>query len=130
MILLDELSALVHTVLIGEIVEQIGSLRARGLGFLTIETIEHDLGSLARQVPRMLVMDRGCVIAESERRAMLNEAAVRTAEFRHGDGMGLHEIASLARGYPSAASSSYWKRARSSSLLEQTARARRPSPGP
>ncbi len=76
LVLLDEPFANVHAVLVGEIIERIAALHARGIGFLIIE---HDLGSLARLVPRMLVMDRGRVIAEGEPRAVLNDPAVRAA---------------------------------------------------
>lgn len=76
LVLLDEPFAGVNAVLVGEIIERIAALHARGIGFLIIE---HDLGSLARLVPRLLVMDRGRVIAEGEPRAVLNDRAVRAA---------------------------------------------------
>lgn len=76
LVLLDEPFAGVNAVLVGEIIERIAALHARGIGFLIIE---HDLGSLARLVPRLLVMDRGRVIAEGEPRAVLNDRATRAA---------------------------------------------------
>lgn len=75
-VLLDEPFAGVNAVLIGEIVERIAALHARGIGFLIIE---HDLGSLARLVPRLIVMDRGRVIAEGVPSAVLKDTTVREA---------------------------------------------------
>lgn len=76
LILLDEPFAGVNPVLVGQIMERIAALNARGIGFLVIE---HDLGALSRLVPRMLVMDRGRVLAEGAPDAVLAEPAVREA---------------------------------------------------
>ena len=76
LILLDEPFAGVNPVLIGEIMERIRELNARGIGFLIIE---HDLESLTRLVPRLAVMDRGRIIAEGEPDAVLNDTSVREA---------------------------------------------------
>ncbi|MCS6853233.1 MAG: ABC transporter ATP-binding protein [Elioraea sp.] len=76
LILLDEPFAGVNAVLAAEIAARIAELNASGTGFLIIE---HDLGSLARLVPRLLVMDRGRIIAEGEPRAVLADPLVRDA---------------------------------------------------
>lgn len=76
LILLDEPFAGVNPVLIGQIAERITALNARGIGFLIIE---HDLDALSRLVPRLLVMDRGRVLAEGTPAQVLADPAVREA---------------------------------------------------
>lgn len=76
LILLDEPFAGVNPVLIEEIMERIAALNARGIGFLVIE---HDLGALSRLVPRLVVMDRGRVLATGAPDAVLADPAVREA---------------------------------------------------
>ncbi len=76
LILLDEPFAGVNPVLVAEIATRITELNARGIGFLVIE---HDLEALSRLVPRLLVMDRGRVLAEGTPDAVLSDAAVREA---------------------------------------------------
>ncbi len=76
LILLDEPFAGVNPVLVEQIMERIGVLNARGIGFLVIE---HDLGALSRLVPRLVVMDRGRVLAAGAPQEVLADAAVREA---------------------------------------------------
>lgn len=76
LILLDEPFAGVNPVLIEEIMERIRALNARGIGFLVIE---HDLPALSRLVPRLLVMDRGRVLAAGAPAEVLRDPAVREA---------------------------------------------------
>jgi branched-chain amino acid transport system ATP-binding protein len=76
LIMLDEPFAGVNAVLIEEIAARITELNARGIGFLIIE---HMLEALSRLVPRLLVMDRGRVLAEGAPAAVLADARVREA---------------------------------------------------
>lgn len=76
LILLDEPFAGVNRVLIGEIMERIAELNARGIGFVVIE---HDLEALTRLVPQLAVMDRGRVIAQGAPAAVLADPLVREA---------------------------------------------------
>jgi branched-chain amino acid transport system ATP-binding protein len=76
LILLDEPFAGVNPVLVGQIMERIAALNARGIGFLVIE---HDLGALSRLVPRLVAMDRGRVLAAGAPDAVLADPAVREA---------------------------------------------------
>ncbi len=76
LILLDEPFAGVNPVLIEEIMERIRDLNGRGIGFLIIE---HDLDALSRLVPRLVVMDRGRVLATGTPQAVLADTAVREA---------------------------------------------------
>ncbi|WP_137126094.1 ABC transporter ATP-binding protein [Roseomonas sp. HF4] len=76
LILLDEPFAGVNPVLVAELGERIAALNARGIGFLVIE---HDLAALSRLVPRVLVMDRGRVLAEGPPGEVLRDPAVREA---------------------------------------------------
>ncbi len=75
-ILLDEPFAGVNPVLIDEISERIASANARGIGFLIVE---HNLSSLARLVDRMLVMDRGRLIADGRPDEVLDNKMVQEA---------------------------------------------------
>jgi branched-chain amino acid transport system ATP-binding protein len=76
LILLDEPFAGVNPVLVEELGERIAALNARGIGFLVIE---HDLEALSRLVPRLLVMDRGRVLAAGAPAEVLRDPAVREA---------------------------------------------------
>jgi branched-chain amino acid transport system ATP-binding protein len=76
LILLDEPFAGVNPVLVEQLGERIAALNARGIGFLVIE---HDLEALSRLVPRLLVMDRGRVLAAGAPAEVLQDAAVREA---------------------------------------------------
>ncbi len=76
LILLDEPFAGVNPVLIEQIMERISALNGRGIGFLVIE---HDLEALSRLVPRLVVMDRGRVLAAGAPAEVLRDAAVREA---------------------------------------------------
>ncbi len=60
-VLLDEPYAGVNPVLIEEIADRLRSLAARGTGFLVVE---HNLPALSRLADRLLVMDRGRLIAD------------------------------------------------------------------
>ncbi len=76
LILLDEPFAGVNPVLVNLIMERIAALNARGIGFLVIE---HDLASLSRLVPRLVVMDRGRVLAAGTPTEVLRDPLVREA---------------------------------------------------
>lgn len=76
LILLDEPFAGVNPVLIEQIMERIAALNGRGIGFLVIE---HDLDALSRLVPRLVVMDRGRVLATGTPKEVLRDTAVREA---------------------------------------------------
>ena len=76
LILLDEPFAGVNPVLVEQLMERIAALNARGIGFLVIE---HDLDALSRLVPRLVVMDRGRVLANGTPDAVLADPAVREA---------------------------------------------------
>lgn len=76
LILLDEPFAGVNPVLVEALGERIAALNARGIGFLVIE---HDLEALSRLVPRLLVMDRGRVLAAGAPAEVLADPAVREA---------------------------------------------------
>ncbi len=75
-ILLDEPFAGVNPVLIDEISERIADANARGVGFLIVE---HNLSSLARLVQRMLVMDRGRLLADGRPDEVLEDKVVQEA---------------------------------------------------
>jgi branched-chain amino acid transport system ATP-binding protein len=75
-ILLDEPFAGVNPVLIDQISERIAAANARGIGFLIVE---HNLSSLARLVGRMLVMDRGRLIADGAPDEVLDNPMVQEA---------------------------------------------------
>lgn len=76
LMLLDEPFAGVNPVLIGEIIDRIRDLNARGMGFLIIE---HDLGALARLVATLHVMSEGRLIASGAPREVLSRGEVRDA---------------------------------------------------
>jgi branched-chain amino acid transport system ATP-binding protein len=75
-ILLDEPFAGVNPVLIEDLSERIREAGARGIGFLIVE---HNLSSLARLVERLLVMDRGRLIAEGRPADVLDDPTVQEA---------------------------------------------------
>jgi len=76
LILLDEPFAGVNPVLVAQIAERVTALNARGIGFLVIE---HDLDALSRLVPRLVVMDRGRVLAVGTPDDVLADPGVREA---------------------------------------------------
>jgi branched-chain amino acid transport system ATP-binding protein len=75
-ILLDEPYAGVNPVLIEQISARIRVLSARGMGFLIVE---HNLPALARLAGRLLVMDRGRLIASGTPAEVLANPAVQDA---------------------------------------------------
>jgi branched-chain amino acid transport system ATP-binding protein len=76
LVLLDEPFAGVNPVLIEVIADRIRDLNAGGIGFIIIE---HDLAALTRLVPRLVVMDRGRIIANGAPDAVLKDEKVREA---------------------------------------------------
>jgi len=75
-LLLDEPFAGVNAVLIEEIADRIRTLAAQGTGFLIVE---HNLPALARLASRLLVMDRGRLIASGTPPEVLADRAVMDA---------------------------------------------------
>jgi branched-chain amino acid transport system ATP-binding protein len=75
-ILLDEPYAGINPVLIEEIERRIRILSERGTGFLIVE---HNLPALARLASRLLVMDRGRLIADDTPGAVLANRIVQDA---------------------------------------------------
>jgi branched-chain amino acid transport system ATP-binding protein len=75
-ILLDEPYAGVNPVLIEQISLRIRSLAQRGTGFLIVE---HNLPALSRLADRLLVMDRGRLIASGAPEAVLANPVVQDA---------------------------------------------------
>ncbi|WP_347485157.1 ABC transporter ATP-binding protein [Vandammella animalimorsus] len=75
-ILLDEPFAGVNPVLIGEICERVLQLRANGIAFIVIE---HHLQALKSLSDRMLVMDRGRILAEGLPQQVLDDPRVQEA---------------------------------------------------
>jgi len=75
-VLLDEPYAGVNPVVIEEISARIRVLAQRGTGFLIVE---HNLPALSRLADRMLVMDRGRLIASGSPDAVLADHAVQDA---------------------------------------------------
>ncbi len=75
-VLLDEPYAGVNPVLIEEISARIRVLAQRGTGFLIVE---HNLPALSRLADRMLVMDRGRLIASGTPDVVLADHAVQDA---------------------------------------------------
>lgn len=74
--LLDEPFAGVNPVLIEEISGRIRTLQAEGMGFLVVE---HNLPALSRLAGRMLVMDRGRLIASGTPEKVLADPVVQDA---------------------------------------------------
>jgi branched-chain amino acid transport system ATP-binding protein len=75
-ILLDEPFAGVNPVLIEQIAARIRTLAARGTGFLIVE---HNLPALAPLVSRLIVMDRGHLIASGAPAEVLADPVVQQA---------------------------------------------------
>jgi branched-chain amino acid transport system ATP-binding protein len=75
-ILLDEPFAGVNAVLIEQIADRIRTLAAGGTGFLIVE---HNLPALATLASRLLVMDRGRLIAAGTPTEVFADEAVRSA---------------------------------------------------
>jgi branched-chain amino acid transport system ATP-binding protein len=74
--LLDEPYAGVNPVLIEQISERLRELHQRGLGLVIVE---HNLHMLAQLAQRLVVLERGRLLAEGEPGAVLADAAVRAA---------------------------------------------------
>lgn len=75
-ILLDEPFAGVNPVLIDEICERVRELHARGIAFIVIE---HHLQALKTLSQRMIVMDRGSILAEGDPHTVLDDPRVQEA---------------------------------------------------
>ena len=75
-ILLDEPFAGGNPVLIDEICQHVHTLNARGIAFIVIE---HHLQALKSLTKRLIVMDRGTVLAEGDPQAVLNDPRVQLA---------------------------------------------------
>ena len=75
-ILLDEPFAGVNPVLIEEICDRVRALNARGIAFIVIE---HHLQALKSLSNRMIVMDRGRILAEGDPHRVLDDPRVQEA---------------------------------------------------
>ena len=75
-ILLDEPFAGVNAVLIGQLLEVLRAIHARGIALVVIE---HHLQALKALVSRLVVMDQGRVIADGEPAAVLDDERVQAA---------------------------------------------------
>lgn len=75
-ILLDEPFAGVNPVLIEEICDRVRELQARGIAFIVIE---HHLQALKALSHRMIVMDRGRILAEGDPHTVLDDPRVQEA---------------------------------------------------
>jgi len=75
-ILLDEPFAGVNPVLIEEICGYVRELNARGIAFIVIE---HHLQALKSLAARMIVMDRGRLLAEGTPQSVLDDPRVQQA---------------------------------------------------
>ncbi|MGE0749960.1 MAG: ABC transporter ATP-binding protein [Variibacter sp.] len=75
-VLLDEPFAGVNPVLVEQISQRIREANARGIGFLIVE---HDLSALSRLASRLLVMDRGRLIADGAPDHVLEDRMVQEA---------------------------------------------------
>ncbi len=75
-ILLDEPFAGVNPVLIEEICDRVQQLNAQGIAFIVIE---HHLQALKALSNRMIVMDRGRILAEGDPQAVLDDPRVQEA---------------------------------------------------
>jgi branched-chain amino acid transport system ATP-binding protein len=75
-VLLDEPFAGVNPVLVEQISQRIREAKARGIGFLIVE---HDLSALSRLASRLLVMDRGRLIADGAPDHVLEDRMVQEA---------------------------------------------------
>ncbi len=75
-ILLDEPFAGVNPVLIDEICSHVLALNARGIAFIVIE---HHLQALKALASRLIVMDRGIVLAQGDPHKVLDDPQVQEA---------------------------------------------------
>jgi branched-chain amino acid transport system ATP-binding protein len=75
-ILLDEPFAGVNPVLIDEICSHVLTLNGRGIAFIVIE---HHLQALKALASRLIVMDRGIVLAQGDPHAVLDDPRVQEA---------------------------------------------------
>lgn len=75
-LLLDEPFAGVNPVLIAKLSDLLLDLSARKIGLLIVE---HNIGALSRIVPRLLVMDRGRLLADGNPETVLADSRVREA---------------------------------------------------
>lgn len=75
-ILLDEPFAGVNPVLIEEICQHVLTLNSQGIAFIVIE---HHLQALKSLTKRLIVMDRGIVLAEGEPQSVLDDPRVQEA---------------------------------------------------
>jgi len=75
-ILLDEPFAGVNPVLIEEICHHVHTLNAQGIAFIVIE---HHLQALKSLTNRLIVMDRGAILAEGDPQAVLDDPRVQQA---------------------------------------------------
>lgn len=75
-ILLDEPFAGVNPVLIEEICQHVHTLNAQGIAFIVIE---HHLQALKSLTNRLIVMDRGAILAEGQPQSVLNDPRVQQA---------------------------------------------------
>jgi len=75
-ILLDEPFAGVNPVLIEEICQHVHTLNAQGIAFIVIE---HHLQALKSLAKRLIVMDRGTVLAEGDPQSVLDDPRVQQA---------------------------------------------------
>ena len=75
-VLLDEPYAGVNPVLIEQISDRIHELHEQGIGFVIVE---HNLHMLAKLAASLVVLDRGCLLAQGEPAAVMKEERVRNA---------------------------------------------------
>lgn len=75
-ILLDEPFAGVNPVLIDQLSEHIVTLNQQGIAFILIE---HHLQALKRLAKRLIVMDRGSILAQGDPQSVLDNAQVQVA---------------------------------------------------
>jgi len=75
-ILLDEPFAGVNPVLIDELCARVRELHAQGISFIVIE---HHLQALQALAGRMIVMDRGAILAEGDPREVMKDPRVQEA---------------------------------------------------
>ncbi|MFM8546053.1 MAG: ABC transporter ATP-binding protein, partial [Betaproteobacteria bacterium] len=81
LVLLDEVMAGLNQAEVGRAIELLQSLHAEGYTFIIIE---HNLKVVRAFSERVIVLDRGCLIAEGTAEAILNSPAVIQAYL--GDG--------------------------------------------
>ena len=75
-ILLDEPFAGVNPVLIGQLLDVLRAIHARGIALVVIE---HHLQALKTLVPRLIVMDQGRILADGAPQEVLDDARVQSA---------------------------------------------------